>query len=295
MVSSHCVGQTKPSDDFGKSCVTLADFAVRHADQRHLDLQIGHLPRRRRRALFVAGDDQHVGLERLHLGEEAGDVVQILRHAVVDRRGHLVFLHLVDHALAHVEREGVVLIDHGDLDLGRILARLLGDVGRHVDHRRQIFLGGRDDAEMILVALREQRARGRFALHQRGLVLLDHRQDRLGQRRAVGAEHVLDLVLVDQTLDQLRGARRRRFVVVIFDREVIALAADLHAAGVVDLLDRELVAVLGVLAVGGVDAGRRHRGAELDRAAGLRLHGNGSKGEAAAAAAKAIPARLSMF
>ena len=60
--------------------------------------------------------------------------------------------------------------------------------------------------------------------------------------------------MVDQALNKLPGTSRRGFVVIVRNLEVIALVADLYAAGFVDLLDGEFVAVLGVVAVRSIDA-----------------------------------------
>src|SRR5262249_33796018 len=87
------------------------------------------------------------------------------------------------------------------------------------------------------------------------------------------AQHELNIVLVDQTFHELGGASRRRLVVVIFYSEIVAFAADLDAAGVVDFLDREFVAVSGIRTVGRVDAGRRKSGAEDQVFTCLRLSG----------------------
>src|SRR5262249_30757699 len=103
----------------------------------------------------------------------------------------------------------------------------------------------------------------------------DYGQDRLGQWRAIGAQYELDLVLINQALDELGGASRRRFIIVIFDRQVIAFVADLDAAGVVDFFDREIIAVLGIHAIGGIDAGRRNGGPKDEVLTCLRLYGRG--------------------
>ena len=70
--------------------------------------------------------------------------------------------------------------------------------------------------------------------------------------------------------DQLRATHRRRFVVVVGDRQLVGLTVDADTAHLVDPLDREIVAALGVLAVGLVLAGKRQRGAQRDRPACLR-------------------------
>src|SRR3546814_3372994 len=57
---------------------------------------------------------------------------------------------------------------------------------------------------------------------------------------------------------------RRRFVVVVFDGELVGLAADLHAAHLVDALDADIVAALRIDSVGRVFAGQRDRRAERD-------------------------------
>jgi len=85
--------------------------------------------------------------------------------------------------------------------------------------------------------------------------------------------------VVDQAFDQLRGARGRRLVVVVSDFEVVALAADLDTAGVVDFFDGEFVTVLRVVAVGCVDAGSRKGGPEDQVFTRLRRSGCGYIGE----------------
>jgi len=109
------------------------------------------------------------------------------------------------------------------------------------------------------------------ALDVRHLVLLGDGRDRLGEAGAVRAEEELDAVLVDEALGQLRAARRRGFVVVVDNLELVRLAAHLHASHLVEALDGEVVAVLRVLAVHRVLAGERDRRPQVDGVAlGLR-------------------------
>src|SRR5262245_4342110 len=142
---------------------------------------------------------------------------------------------------------------------------------------------------MVLVALREERARGGLGLHDGDLILLGDRQNRLGHRRAIGPEHEFDVVLVDQALDELGCAGRCRLIVVVFDRQVIALATDLNAAGLVDLLDGEIVAVLGVGAVRGVDAGGRQGRAEDQILAWLRADHGGYRSNRDNSQCRSVP------
>ena len=64
------------------------------------------------RALLVARDHQHVGLQRLDLGQRHRHVVQLGRQLIVDHDLHAVALHVVEHAGAHVLGERIVL--HGE-------------------------------------------------------------------------------------------------------------------------------------------------------------------------------------
>src|SRR3546814_6755559 len=112
----------------------------------------------------------------------------------------------------------------------RLLAVLLGHLGGKADGARQVLLGGREHREGVLVALVEQRARGAFGLDHRHLVLLDDRRGRDGGRRAVGAEDVLHPVLLDQALEELRGAGRGRFVVVVLDRQLDRTSTRLNSS-----------------------------------------------------------------
>ena len=71
--------------------------------------------------------------------------------------------------------------------------------------------------------------------------------------------------VTDQTFEELRGAQRRRFVVVVLHLELIGFTADLDAAHLVDALDAEIVAALRDDAVGGVFAGQRDGRADDER------------------------------
>ncbi len=73
-----------------------------------------------------------------------------------------------------------------------------------------------------------------------------------GGAGTVGAEDELYAVLLDEPLGQLPGASRCGFVIVVLYPDLIVLVVDLDAAHLIDAFDRKVVAVLGVLAVGGV-------------------------------------------
>src|SRR5262245_9566954 len=256
-VSSHCVGQTKPSATLGKSFTILADSQCAMPTSG-TSILCSPIWRAAVAAPFSWPDTSSTsGFNAFTL---VRNVVMSLRSLGM-RSSITVFMlsFLISSAtpLTDVQRERVVLVDHRDLDARGILAGLLGAFSRHVDHRSQVLLRRGDDAEVVFVALREERARGGLGLHHGDLVLLGDRQNRLCHRRAVRPEHEFDVVLVDQALDELGRASRCRLVVVVFDRQMVALAADLDAAGLIDLLDGEIVAVLGVGAVRGVDAGGR--------------------------------------
>ena len=210
----------------------------------------------------MARDEQQVGLDRLHLGERRGHVVDLGRQLVVDEDLHAVLLRLLDHALAHVEAEGIVLEGHGDLDVFGVSPVLLRHLGGEDDGVAQVVVCRREHREEVAVSLGEELAGGCVPLHVRHLVLLRHGRHGLGEPGAVRAEDELHTVLVDEPLGQLRAAGGRRFVVVVDDFQLVALARDLHAAHFIDALDRDVVAVLGVLAVDGVLPGERDGGAE---------------------------------
>ncbi len=137
-------------------------------------------------------------------------------------------------------------------------------LGGEIDDRSEILVGGGEHGENIAIAFGEQLARRAVGFDHGHLMLLDDGQDRLGQARAVRPENVLDAVLLDQPLGELGAARRCRLVVEIMDHELIARAADLDPASIVDLADGEFVSVLGIGAVLRIFAGERHRSAEDD-------------------------------
>ena len=246
----------------------LRRFAVRQGDDRRRHPELRGLAHQQRRALRVAGDHQHVGAHRLDLEERRGHVVEIARQLVVDHDLHAVPGRVGDHAGADVLRERIVLDRDRDPQRGRVLRSRRRLLGREVDRLLQVLIGGGQHGEQVAVALVEQGQRRAVALHHRHLVLLGDRRDRLRQARAVRAEHERDPVLPDQALGQLGAARRRRFVVVVQDLQAVVLARDLNAAALVDLLDREVVAVARVVAGGRVLAGQRYRRAEHDGVAG---------------------------
>ena len=205
----------------------------------------------------MAGDHQHVGLQGFDLGERHRHVVELGRQLIVDHDHHAVALHVVEHAGAHILRERIVLHRQRNLELVRLLAELVRILGGELDRAGEILVGGGQHGEDVAITLGEQLARSAVALDHRHAVFLDDRQNGLGQAGAVRPEHELDSVLLDQPLGELGAARRRRFVVVVADHELVGLAADRDAALAVDRLDGEIVAVLGVGAVLGVFAGHR--------------------------------------
>ena len=229
-------------------------------DHRYIDLHLVDLTGRGSRALRVAGDDQGIRLQRLHLGQRGRHVGQVGRQLVVDDNLHAILVDLVHHTGANVHRERVALECQSDTHALRI-GRLRGS---KVDRGGEILLGCRQYREQVLVALGEERARRALSLDHRDAELFRHRRDGLGHARAVRPKHIFDAVLLDQALGKLRTTRRSGFIVVILDGELVALATDLHAAGLVDHLHGIVIAALGVKTVGGIFAGQRDRRAEGD-------------------------------
>ena len=170
----------------------------------------------------------------------------------------------LEDALPHVEAEGIVLERHRDLQRLRIAAVLLRHFGGDVHGVAQVVVRGGENREQVFVAFGEELARRAVPLHVRDLVLLGHRRDGFRQPGAVRAEHELHAVLVDEPLGELRSAGRRGFVVVIEHLQLVRFSRDLHAAHLVDAFHREVIAVLGVLAIDRVLAGERHGRAEDD-------------------------------
>ena len=197
----------------------LGRLAVRDGDDRGRGTQLRGLPHQQRRTLRVARHQQQVGAPRLDLEQRRRHVVEVARQLVVDHHLHAVALGVVQHAGADVLGERVVLGSHGDRQRGGVPPLRPRLLGGEVDRLLQVLLGGRQHREQVAVALVEQLARGAVALHHRHAMALGDRGDRLGQTRAVGAEHEPDAVLPDQALGQLGAARRRRLVVVIQDLE----------------------------------------------------------------------------
>ena len=242
----------------------LRRLAMRDGHDRGGGLQLRGLAHQQGGALGVAGHQQQVGAQRLHLEQGGGHVVQVARQLVVNHHPHAMAGGVVEHAVADVLGERVVLGGYRDLQRGRVPTVRLRPFGGQVDRLLQVLLGGGQHREQVAIALVEQRPRGAVALHHRHVVALGDRSDRLRQAGAVGTEHEAHPVLPDQPLGQLRAARRRRLVVVVQNLQAIAAIADAHAAALVDHLDREVVAPAGVVARRGVLAGKRHRRAEHD-------------------------------
>src|SRR6185312_16475262 len=80
-------------------------------------------------------------------------------------------------------------------------------------------------------------------------------------------EKEADLVLGDQLHVLAHSKIFVRLAVVELERELVGLAADLNAALLIDLVDRELVGIAIVATGVGVGPRQLHGGAERDRVA----------------------------
>src|SRR5262249_39410195 len=134
-----------------------------------------------------------------------------------------------------------------------VLAR--DDVGQRLGQR----LVGREGAEQVLVALVVDLRGGGRRRHRRDAVLLGDAARRLGGARAERREQEVDLVLGDQPLGRLYGARRVGGVVHEDDLDLVGLAAGLDAAPGVGGLGPQVVAILLADALGRERARQRQR------------------------------------
>ena len=102
--------------------------------------------------------------------------------------------------------------------------------------------------------------RRRAGIDQRHLGLLDDRHDGERRVRAFLADDDVGLVLVEQALGGLRGRQRRAGGIFILDGELVAVDA-----GLVELLERKLDALLVLRAEIGARSRHRQQRADLDR------------------------------
>ena len=184
----------------------LGSFTVCQCDHRHIDLHLVDLTGRGSRALRVAGDDQGVRLQRLHLGQRGRHVGQVGRQLVVDDMTFMPYSLILSITPARTS------IENGSPSNARAIRTPLR-VGRlgscEVDRGGEILLGCRQHCEQILVALGEERARCALCLDHRDAELFRHRRNRLGHARAVRPKHIFDAILLDQALGKLRATGRR--------------------------------------------------------------------------------------
>ena len=148
------------------------------------------------------------------------------------------------------------------------------------DHRRldAVVRGVAEDVVLgLLVELvRDDRA-GRDVVHHRDLGFLEEALRGEGDAGVDVADDGDDLLLVDQLLGDLHAALVLRFVVAL---DQLDLAAE-HAAGLVDLVDREAHAVAHADAHRRRAAGERAVDADLDRVGGEGEAGGSGEREGA--------------
>ena len=127
------------------------------------------------------------------------------------------------------------------------------------------MVGGRKHGEEIAVPFAEQRDGGTVRLDHRHTIFLGDGRDRLGETGRIGPEQIFHIVLLDQPLDKLRAARRRRFIIVIDDLEPVGPARDLHPARFIDAFDRKVVAIARERTIRGIFSCEGDRRSEPDR------------------------------
>ena len=110
--------------------------------------------------------------------------------------------------------------------------------------------------------------RRRAGIEQRDLRLLDDRHDGERRVRAFLADDDVGLVLLDQALGGLRGGQRAAGRIFVLNDELVAVDA-----GLVELLERELDALLVLRAEIGARPRHREQRADLDGSCSLRLRG----------------------
>ena len=227
--------------------------------QPHLGVRAVH----RNEVLEVRVGEEQVGLRLGHPLEQRMVVGGVELELLGDR--DLVAGMALDelvHSLRVVVAVLGVLGDQRDGEW-RLQLALLHQVVEELHLRQGEVLHRRQRAEHPL-APSEDRRRSRASREVRDAIAIRNHRLRLDQVRAVAAEDGVDLVLGDELLHQLRALRRVGGVVEQRQVDLHLLAADLDAARVVGLLDREL----GGLLVGAADlrllAGDREHGADLD-------------------------------
>ena len=224
---------------------------------------------------------EEVGLGRRDARQERLEIRGVQLEALLDRDRKVpgVRLEVV------VDSLRVVLAVLGVLRDERDLERLLQLPGRD-EGRQEVHLGRgqevhrREGPEHPLAAAVDA-ARARAPGNVGHAVALGHDALRLDEVRAVTADDDGHLLLGDELLDKLRALGGVGRVVEKRQLDLHRLAADVHASGVVDLLDGELRGLL----VGASDlrllAGDGQDGADLDRpvggAGGARERGGGHR------------------
>ena len=231
------------------------------ADDRLAPALLAQLAQRARRLFFVGVDEDRIGVALLGLEHRrrevdlAGVGRDVGRDLQPRRRGGL--RERIAPALAEV----VVDEDHRD----RLRLQIGRDVARDLRHRGRLREAGAKDERVALLGDRRRLAAGEVGdLGALGLGHADH--DRARERRADYREHVVVDGLLREALGDA-GVRLR-----VGHQRLDLLAED--AAGGVDLLHRELDAVLRVGAGGRAGARQLLQHGDLDR---LRVRGRGQR------------------
>ena len=256
---------SRPVDVVAVVADLVLEGVIEAADRSHrrvdVDVLALHLVGQDDVVLLVGTQEDDVGVVVPHAPEVRREVGRVRRERLVDDQVHVGLLDFGARALRGGLTERVVLGEDGDGLWRRVLCQA------HVDERARVLVGSRQEAEDPLVALTEDFGAGAPTLDHRLLVLGGHGAGRERHRTRVGAEQIVDALLVDKLLvDAPRGGGVRAVVPEDELQLVGVPVAGLDAAVLVDALDGQLVGVLVQLAEVGVVASEAHRAAELDRA-----------------------------